>query len=68
MILFPTGKLPIHTGLQHYVILSEQPSALPLEFPTLPEKLKEGDYSTHLIGKIFTYITRIIGRVNFELT
>ena len=68
MILFPTGKLPIHTGLQHYVILSEQPSALPLEFPTLPETLKEGDYSTHLIAKIFTYITHIIGLVNLVLS
>lgn len=46
-----SGKYPIHTGLQHYVIAGSQPYGLPLSLKTLPQYLKTLGYKTHMIGK-----------------
>ncbi len=39
-----SGRYQIHTGLQHGVIRPSQPNGLPLEIPTLADKLKEAGY------------------------
>ena len=46
-----SGRYQIHTGLQHGIIWPSQPNALPKNFPTIAEKLKESNYSTHMVGK-----------------
>lgn len=46
-----SGRSQIHTGLQHKNILPKQALALPLDSPTLADKLKEAGYSTHMVGK-----------------
>ncbi|XP_052786414.1 arylsulfatase B-like [Mya arenaria] len=48
---FMTGYYPFHTGLQHMVILPNQASYLPANFTTLPQKLKQLGYTTHMVGK-----------------
>ncbi|XP_046371687.2 arylsulfatase B-like [Haliotis rufescens] len=48
---FMTGMYAYHTGLQHMVIQPESPAYLPANFTTLPQKLKDQGYSTHMIGK-----------------
>ncbi|XP_070563087.1 arylsulfatase B-like isoform X2 [Ptychodera flava] len=46
-----TGYYPFRTGMQHGIIWRFMKGGLPLKFKTLPEKLKEVGYLTHLVGK-----------------
>ncbi|KAK2159862.1 hypothetical protein NP493_1683g00022 [Ridgeia piscesae] len=46
-----SGRYQIHTGLQHGIIWAEQPNGLPLELPTIADKLREVGYATHAVGK-----------------
>nr|XP_036671842.1 arylsulfatase B [Drosophila suzukii] len=46
-----SGRYPIHTGTQHFVISNEEPWALTLNATLMPEIFKEAGYSTNLVGK-----------------
>ncbi|XP_068717714.1 arylsulfatase B-like isoform X2 [Montipora capricornis] len=46
-----TGRYPIHTGMQHSVILAAEPYGLSLNETLLPEYLKGLGYATHAVGK-----------------
>ncbi|XP_043266664.1 arylsulfatase B-like isoform X2 [Venturia canescens] len=46
-----TGKYPIHTGMQHFVLLEAEPRGLPLKEKLLPQYMKAAGYKTHAIGK-----------------
>lgn len=46
-----TGRYQIHTGIQHSIFWPLQPNGLPLQDPTLADKLRETGYSTHAVGK-----------------
>ncbi|ELU18180.1 hypothetical protein CAPTEDRAFT_89708, partial [Capitella teleta] len=47
-----TGRHPIHTGMQHGVIISSQPYGLDLKERILPEYLRDIGYKTHAVGKV----------------
>ncbi|KAL7630204.1 UNVERIFIED_CONTAM: hypothetical protein RMT77_019655 [Armadillidium vulgare] len=46
-----TGMYPIHTGMQHSVILGSEPRGLPLDFTIFPQYLKSLGYTTRMVGK-----------------
>ncbi|XP_052091226.1 arylsulfatase B-like [Mytilus californianus] len=46
-----TGRYQIHTGIQHGIFWPLQQNGLPLQDPTLADKLREAGYSTHAVGK-----------------
>uniref|UniRef100_A0A1I8NML9 Sulfatase N-terminal domain-containing protein n=1 Tax=Stomoxys calcitrans TaxID=35570 RepID=A0A1I8NML9_STOCA len=46
-----TGKYPIHTGMQHFVIINDEPWGLPLKERLMPEIFRDAGYSTNLVGK-----------------
>ncbi|KAK3087860.1 hypothetical protein FSP39_011626 [Pinctada imbricata] len=46
-----SGRYQIHTGLQHSIIWPQQPNGLPLNSPTIADKMREAGYSTHAVGK-----------------
>ncbi|OQV16695.1 Arylsulfatase B [Hypsibius exemplaris] len=46
-----TGKYPIRTGLQHYVLRIAEPRGLPLTEKIMPQYLDEAGYKSHMIGK-----------------
>lgn len=46
-----SGRYQIHTGLQHAILWRWQRAGLPLDSPTIADKLKETGYSTHMVGK-----------------
>ncbi|XP_054152458.1 arylsulfatase J-like [Oppia nitens] len=46
-----TGIHPIHSGTQHFVLMSGSPWGLPLKYKLLPQYLKDMGYNTQAIGK-----------------
>ncbi|XP_011269374.2 arylsulfatase B [Camponotus floridanus] len=48
---FLTGKYPIRTGMQGYVLQPAEPRGIPLNDTLLPEYLRKLGYATHLVGK-----------------
>lgn len=48
---FMTGKYPFKIGMQHNVILSDEPWCLGLDEVIMPQYFREAGYRTHLIGK-----------------
>ena len=50
-VSFMTGLYPMRVGLQHATINTWANATLPVSTPTLPEKLREKGYETHMVGK-----------------
>ena len=48
---FMTGRHPINIGMQHFVIVPDEPWGLGLEQKIMPEYFKDAGYRTHIIGK-----------------
>lgn len=46
-----TGNYAWHNGMQHDVISYTVPECAPKDFRFLSEKLKDGGYATHALGK-----------------
>ncbi|KAH8264831.1 hypothetical protein KR038_002733 [Drosophila bunnanda] len=46
-----SGRYPIHTGTQHFVISNEEPWSLTLNATLMPEIYQRAGYSTNLVGK-----------------
>ncbi|XP_072023683.1 arylsulfatase B-like [Amphiura filiformis] len=46
-----TGRYQIRMGNQHKTIGHAQPLCFPLDEVTLPQKLREANYTTHMVGK-----------------
>ncbi|XP_061401898.1 arylsulfatase B [Musca vetustissima] len=46
-----TGKYPLNTGMQHYVLVNDQPWGLPTNETTMAEIFQQNGYYTSLIGK-----------------
>ncbi|KAM7282183.1 arylsulfatase B [Ixodes scapularis] len=46
-----TGRYPIHTGTQHFVILQSEPRGLPLHFKLLPQWFGDMGYASQMLGK-----------------
>ncbi|XP_037939453.1 arylsulfatase B-like [Teleopsis dalmanni] len=46
-----TGKYPINTGMQHYVIPNDQPWSLPVNETTMAQIFQQNGYYTSIIGK-----------------
>lgn len=46
-----TGRHPIHTGLQHGVLVGASPYGLPLNETLMPQYFNKLGYSSHIIGK-----------------
>ncbi|XP_017958118.1 arylsulfatase B [Drosophila navojoa] len=46
-----SGKYPIHTGTQHFVISNQEPWSLKLNTTLMPEIFRAAGYSTNLVGK-----------------
>jgi arylsulfatase B len=46
-----SGQYPSSIGMQHFVILPEEPWGLSLKDPIMPEIFKKAGYKTHLVGK-----------------
>ncbi|XP_067935201.1 arylsulfatase B-like [Watersipora subatra] len=46
-----SGRYQIHTGLQHGILTKCSQKGLPLDHPTVADKLKESGYKTHMVGK-----------------
>ena len=48
---FMTGKYPYRLGMQHFVVVSDEPWGLGKEEKVLPEYFKDAGYSTAMVGK-----------------
>lgn len=46
-----TGQHPIRLGMQHFVIIQDEPWGLPLDRKIMPEYFKEAGYGTYMVGK-----------------
>uniref|UniRef100_A0A1A9WE45 Sulfatase N-terminal domain-containing protein n=1 Tax=Glossina brevipalpis TaxID=37001 RepID=A0A1A9WE45_9MUSC len=61
-----TGKYPINTGMQHYVLVNDQPWSLPVNETTMGEIFQEHGYYTSLIGKWHLGMSRKIYTPTFR--